>query len=52
MHTKLAAWMKRVGDTGENGDVINDRYMPGSIGGQIHPQNDKEFDQLRALRND
>ena len=52
MHAKLAAWMKRLGDTGENGDAINARYMPGSIGGQFPPVKDKEFDRLRALRND
>jgi len=52
LHAKLAAWMKRVGDKGENGDVINDRYQPGHIGGSLHPPSDPEFQRLRALRND
>jgi arylsulfatase A-like enzyme len=54
MHTKLASWMRRLGDTGENGDAINARYMPGSTEGQFPASHysDKEFDRLKALRND
>jgi arylsulfatase A-like enzyme len=35
MHAKLAYWLQRTDDAFEDGDVLNDRYQPGHIGGVL-----------------
>jgi len=53
-HSKVKYWLDRTNDAFEDGDVINDKYQPGHIGGVLPQQKNENFIQKRSefnLRN-
>ena len=43
LHLKMQAWLEGIGDPFDDGDLVNDKYMPGHVGGVLDCSPDPVF---------